>query len=60
MALIGLIDLNTSQETTQGPYQHHYTPGGALKGIVADDRSLQETWQSYMFNMSLVLLPGCL
>jgi hypothetical protein len=30
-------------------YKHqHYTPEGALQGIAADDRSLQETWQSYM------------
>lgn len=31
-------------------YQQHqqYTPEGALRGIAADDRSLQETWQSYM------------
>ena len=36
---------------TQIPeYQQHqqYTPEGALRGIAADDRSLQETWQSYM------------
>ncbi|KAF8233042.1 hypothetical protein L208DRAFT_1268931 [Tricholoma matsutake] len=32
-------------------YQHHYTPDAALKGIAADDRSLQETWQSYMYNV---------
>ncbi|KAJ3500770.1 hypothetical protein NLJ89_g9642 [Agrocybe chaxingu] len=29
-------------------YLQHYTPEGALRGIAADDRSLQETWQSYM------------
>jgi hypothetical protein len=31
-------------------YQQHqqYTPEGALRGIAADDHSLQETWQSYM------------
>ena len=30
-------------------YQHQqYTPDSALRGIAADDRSLQETWQSYM------------
>jgi hypothetical protein len=30
-------------------YQHQqYTPEGALRGIAADDHSLQETWQSYM------------
>lgn len=28
--------------------RHHYTPEGALRGIAADDMSLQETWQSYM------------
>ena len=28
--------------------RHHYTPEGALRGIAADDTSLQETWQSYM------------
>ncbi|KAG6848992.1 hypothetical protein H0H93_012161 [Arthromyces matolae] len=26
----------------------HYTPDGALKGIAAEDTSLQETWQTYM------------
>ena len=37
------------------PHHHHhqqqqqrYTPEGALRGIAADDHSLQETWQSYM------------
>ncbi|KAG5652402.1 hypothetical protein H0H81_005096 [Sphagnurus paluster] len=30
---------------------HHYTPEGALKGIAADDSSLQETWQSYMYKV---------
>ncbi|KAF8909644.1 hypothetical protein CPB84DRAFT_1765097 [Gymnopilus junonius] len=34
------------------PQQHQqYTPEGALRGIAADDRSLQETWQSYMNNV---------
>ena len=33
----------------QPRYQHQqYTPDSALRGIAADDRSLQETWQSYM------------
>lgn len=31
-----------------GPSQQHYTPDGALQGIAADDRGLQETWQSFM------------
>ncbi|KAF9563813.1 hypothetical protein CPC08DRAFT_705725 [Agrocybe pediades] len=30
------------------PMHHHYTPDGALRGIAAEDHSLQETWQSYM------------
>ena len=35
--------------TQTSDYQHQqYTPEGALRGIAADDRSLQETWQSYM------------
>ncbi|KAF8803345.1 hypothetical protein BYT27DRAFT_7171817 [Phlegmacium glaucopus] len=29
-------------------HHQHYTPEGALRGIAADDHSLQETWQSYM------------
>jgi len=29
-------------------YHHHYTPESALRGIAADDRGLQETWQSFM------------
>jgi hypothetical protein len=38
-------------------YQQHqqYTPEGALRGIAADDRSLQETWQSYMNKVPNVL-----
>jgi len=30
--------------------EHHqqYTPERALRGIAADDHSLQETWQSFM------------
>jgi hypothetical protein len=45
---------NTGQVTVtpQGQAYHHYTPDAALKGIAADDRSLQETWQSYMYNVS--------
>ncbi len=40
----------TSQPALQPrpQYHQHYTPDGALRGIAADDRSLQETWQSYM------------
>ena len=41
----------TSQPALQPrPQYHHqqYTPDAALRGIAADDRSLQETWQSYM------------
>ena len=30
---------------------HRYTPEGALRGIAADDYSLQETWQSYMYKV---------
>ncbi|KAF8878064.1 fungal-specific transcription factor domain-containing protein [Infundibulicybe gibba] len=32
-------------------YQQPYTPAAALQGIAADDRSLQETWQSYMYKV---------
>ncbi|KAF9011964.1 fungal-specific transcription factor domain-containing protein [Cyathus striatus] len=28
-----------------------YTPEAAMRGIAADDRSLQETWQSYMYKV---------
>ncbi|KAG6889396.1 hypothetical protein C0992_005480, partial [Termitomyces sp. T32_za158] len=28
-----------------------YTPDGVLRGIAADDTSLQETWQSYMYKV---------
>ncbi|TFK67651.1 hypothetical protein BDN72DRAFT_90025 [Pluteus cervinus] len=38
---------NMFQMTLQSQPQA-YTPGGVLAGIAADDRSLQETWQSYM------------
>ncbi|KAK0205424.1 fungal-specific transcription factor domain-containing protein [Desarmillaria ectypa] len=37
-------------------YQQHYTPEGAMRGIAADDQSLQQTWQSYMYNVSLTIL----
>ena len=30
-----------------------YTPEGALRGIAADDHSLQETWQSFMNKVTL-------
>ncbi|KAG2007078.1 fungal specific transcription factor domain-containing protein, variant 3 [Coprinopsis cinerea AmutBmut pab1-1] len=36
----------------QQPHQAYYTPEGALRGIAADDPRLQETWQSYMQNVS--------
>ena len=36
----------------QTPEYQQYTPEGALRGIAADDRSLQETWQSYMNKVS--------
>ena len=41
---------STPRIETTSEYQQHqqYTPEGALRGIAADDRSLQETWQSYM------------
>ncbi|KAG5643330.1 hypothetical protein DXG03_001180 [Asterophora parasitica] len=35
--------------------QQHYTPDAALRGIAADDRSLQETWQSYMYQVRFYL-----
>jgi hypothetical protein len=39
-------------------YQHqHYTPEGALRGIAADDSSLQETWQSYMNKVGFLGVP---
>ncbi|KAF9485642.1 hypothetical protein BDN70DRAFT_870940 [Pholiota conissans] len=43
----------TSTYATAHPPAHNhplqqYTPENALRGIAADDRSLQETWQSYM------------
>ena len=47
----------------QIPDQHHhrhYTPEGALRGIAADDRSLQETWQSYMNKVTNSLDFACL
>ena len=34
-------------------HYQQYTPEGALRGIAADDRSLQETWQSYMSKVNL-------
>ena len=33
---------------------HHYTPENALRGIAADDYSLQETWQSYMYKVKML------
>lgn len=33
----------------------HYTPEGALRGIAADDSSLQETWQLYMGKVRICL-----
>lgn len=32
--------------------QHHYRAGDAMRGIAAQDPSLQETWQSYMYKAS--------
>ena len=37
-----------ASQTSLPQHHHRYTPEGALRGIAADDRSLQETWQSYM------------
>jgi len=31
------------------PYNQPYTPTGALRGIAAEDSSLQETWQNFQF-----------
>jgi len=44
----------------QPQYHHHYTPEGALRGIAADDSSLQETWQSYMnkVRINVILFEG--
>ncbi|RDB28185.1 putative transcriptional regulatory protein C1F7.11c [Hypsizygus marmoreus] len=42
---------NPSQLAQGQHQQHHYTPDAALQGIAADDRSLQETWQSYMYKV---------
>ncbi|KAK0469060.1 uncharacterized protein EV420DRAFT_1492278 [Desarmillaria tabescens] len=43
------------QHSHYGMYQYHpqqyYTPEGAMRGIAADDQSLQQTWQSYMHNV---------
>ncbi len=48
----------TQQHSHYGMHQYHpqqrYTPEGAMRGIAADDQSLQQTWQSYMYNVSLV------
>ncbi|RXW22701.1 hypothetical protein EST38_g3131 [Candolleomyces aberdarensis] len=35
----------------QHPAAYHYTPEGALRGIVSEDPSLQEAWQTYMSNI---------
>ena len=46
--------LSINQVTqVHGVYDHlqHYTPDGVLRGIAADDTSLQETWQSYMYKV---------
>lgn len=32
--------------------QQQYTPTGVLRGIAADDSRLQETWTTYMYNVS--------
>ncbi len=42
----------------QPRYQHQqYSPDSALRGIAADDRSLQETWQSYMNKVWISVFP---
>ncbi|KAK0220929.1 hypothetical protein EDD85DRAFT_983666 [Armillaria nabsnona] len=45
----------TQQHPHYGMHQYHpqqpYTPEGAMRGIAADDQSLQQTWQSYMYNV---------
>lgn len=60
-ASIGEFAMQTPLQP-QPRYQHQqYTPEGALKGIAADDRSLQETWQSYMSKVwSIVFCLKCL
>ncbi|KXN89689.1 hypothetical protein AN958_05229 [Leucoagaricus sp. SymC.cos] len=39
------------QQQQQGQQQQQYTPTGVLRGIAADDTRLQETWQTYMYNL---------
>ncbi|KIK07112.1 hypothetical protein K443DRAFT_2598 [Laccaria amethystina LaAM-08-1] len=41
----------SQQQPVYQPHQH-YTPGGVLRGIAAEDSSLQETWQSYMHKVA--------
>ncbi|KAG6860918.1 hypothetical protein C0995_006042 [Termitomyces sp. Mi166 len=48
------IDQVTQAHGVYGHLQQqnqHYTPDGVLRGIAADDTSLQETWQSYMYKV---------
>jgi hypothetical protein len=45
----------TAPAPTHNVPLEHYTPENALRGIAADDRSLQETWQSYMEKVLSVL-----
>jgi len=45
---VSISDFNPQTPLQPQPHYHHYTPEGALRGIAADDSSLQETWQSYM------------
>ena len=45
----------TRKQTPEFQQHQQYTPEGALRGIAADDRSLQETWQSYMSKVYLIM-----
>ncbi|EKM78436.1 hypothetical protein AGABI1DRAFT_121521 [Agaricus bisporus var. burnettii JB137-S8] len=43
----------TLPQHQQQQQQQRYTPAGVLRGIVADDSGLQETWTAYMNNVAL-------
>ncbi|KAG6829977.1 hypothetical protein H0H92_002782 [Tricholoma furcatifolium] len=49
-AAYGSIDQATQPHGYATPYQQ-YTPDGAMRGMAADDTSLQETWQTYMYKV---------
>jgi hypothetical protein len=56
----GYPSMHQAQQHPQQQQQQHqsfYSPDASLRGIAAEDPRLQETWRSYMSNVSLSFFP---